>query len=268
LNVREPLFGQPNLDAERTVAYEVGIAHQFTDKIALNVTAYYKDVTGLIGTRYYFPYVDGRYTGYTLYVNEAYANIKGFELNLNIRPDKYFAGELTYTYSVAKGNASSETEMYPGTQESTLLYYLDFDKAHIFNASATFMVPENEGPLVFGKKLFENMDMSLVFRASSGYPYTPSGRDVGFVVKNSLRMPGAYLLDMEIGKEIEIFSKKYIRIFAEILNLTDHKNVLSIFTDTGAPDFTLTGNHSLEYMHDPSNYGPPRTIHLGISFKF
>ena len=25
LNVREPLFGQPNLDAERTIAYEVGI---------------------------------------------------------------------------------------------------------------------------------------------------------------------------------------------------------------------------------------------------
>jgi hypothetical protein len=225
-------------------------------------------VTGLIGTRYFFPYVDGRYTGYTLYVNESYANMKGFEVNLNIRPDKYFSGELTYTYSVAKGNASSEQEQYPGTEASTLLYYLNFDKTHIFNASATFTIPENEGPIVFGSKIFGDMDLSLVFRTSSGYPYTPTGRSVGFVVKNSLRMPGSYSLDMEIGKEIEIFSKTYIRIFAEILNVTDHRNIIYVNTDTGDPDFTLSGNHSQEYMRDPSNYGPPRSIRLGVSFKF
>ena len=62
-----------------------------------------------------FHYVDGRYTGYTLYVNEDYANIKGFEVTFDVRPNKYFSGGLTYTYSVAKGSASSETEQYPGT---------------------------------------------------------------------------------------------------------------------------------------------------------
>lgn len=113
LDVREPLFGQPSLDAQRTVAYEVGLTHQFTDRVAMSLTAYYKDVTGLIGTRYFFPYVDGRYTGYTLYVNEDYANMKGFEINIDARSSKYFSGGLTYTYSIAKGSASSETEQYP-----------------------------------------------------------------------------------------------------------------------------------------------------------
>ncbi|MBP1683317.1 MAG: Outer rane receptor protein, partial [Ignavibacteriaceae bacterium] len=125
LNVREPLFGQADLDAERTISYEVGVSHQFSDRIAAHVTAYYRDITGLIGTRYYFPFVDGRYTGYTLYVNEDYANVKGFEVTLDIRPDRYFSGGLTYTYMDAKGSASSETEQYPGTTESTQLYYLD-----------------------------------------------------------------------------------------------------------------------------------------------
>ena len=55
LNVREPLFGQPNLDAQRTISYEVGLSHQFSDNVAMNLTAYYRDITGLIGTRYYFP---------------------------------------------------------------------------------------------------------------------------------------------------------------------------------------------------------------------
>jgi outer membrane receptor for ferrienterochelin and colicin len=268
LNVREPLFGQANLDAERTIAYETGISHQFSDRVALNLTAYYKDVTGLIGTRYYLPYVDGRYTGYTLYVNESYANMKGFEINLNIRPDNYFSGEITYSYSVAKGNASSEQELYPGTDESTLLYYLNFDKTHVFNASGSFTIPKDDGPELFGSKIFQKMDLSLIYRTSSGYPYTPTGRDIGFVVKNSLRMPSTYSVDLEIGKEIELFSKTSLRIFAEVLNLTDHKNIINVYTDTGDPEYTLSGNHSIEFMHDPSYFGAPRQIRLGVGFKF
>ncbi len=145
LNVREPLFGQANLDAERTISYEVGVSHQFSDNIAAHITAYYRDITGLIGTRYYFPFVDGRYTGYTLYVNEDYANVKGFEFTLDIRPDRHFSGGLTYTFMDAKGSASSEQEQYPGTSESTQLYYLDFDRTHILNASATYQLLDDEG---------------------------------------------------------------------------------------------------------------------------
>jgi len=268
LNVREPLFGQANLDAQRTIAYEVGVAHQFDDRVGVKVAAYYKDVTGLIGTRYSFPYFEGRYVGYTVYVNEDYANIKGFEINLDVRQDRYFSGGLTYTYSVAKGSASSETEQYPGTQESTQLYYLDFDKTHVFNSTFTFVIPEEKGPEVFGKRVFEDMDFSLIFKYGSGYPYTPSGRDVGFVERNSLRSPSTYSLDLMIGKEFYVTKRMRIRLFAEIFNVTDHKNVLYVYPDTGDPDFTLTGNYSDEYMRDPSNYGAPRTIRLGTSIKF
>ncbi len=268
LNVREPLFGQANLDAQRTIAYEVGIAHQFTDRIAMNVTAYYKDVTGLIGTRYFFPFVEGRYTGYTVYVNEDYANMKGFEVNLDVRPDKYFSGGITYTYSVAKGSASSETEQYPGTQESTQLYYLSFDKTHVFNAIGTFTIPKDEGPQVFGNNIFGDMDVSIIVKAASGYPYTPGGRDIGFVERNSLRQPGSYNIDLLIGKEVKLTGALKLRIFAEILNVTDHRNILYVYGDTGEPDFTFEGNLSTEYMRDPSNFGPPRSIRLGASIKF
>lgn len=268
LNVREPLFGQPSLDAQRTVAYEVGLSHQFSERMAAHIVAYYKDVTGLIGTRYYFPYFEGRYVGYTLYVNEDYANIKGLELTLDIRPDRYFSGGLTYTYSVAKGSASSETEQYPGTQESTLLYYLDFDKTHVFNANVTITIPENEGPAFGGLKPFSNTDYSLIFKASSGYPYTPSGRDIGFVVKNSLRRPATYTIDLQLGKEIKLVKNSKLRIFAEIYNLTNRKNVIYVYPDTGDPEYTFVGGHSEEWMKNPANYGPPRIIRLGMGIKF
>jgi outer membrane receptor protein involved in Fe transport len=268
LNVREPLFGQPSLDATRTISYEVGVAHQFSDNVALNVTAYYRDITGLIGTRYYFPFVDGRYTGYTLYVNEDYANNKGVEFTLDIRPTRYFSGGLTYTYSVVKGSASSETEQYPGTQESTQLYYLNWDRTHIFNASGTYTIPKDEGPVIFGSTIFDNMDFSIILKASSGAPYTPSGRDIGFVENNSLRQPGLFGMDLMIGKEFEFTSSLRLRLFAEILNITDHRNVLYVYGDTGEPDFTNEGNYSVEYMRDPSNFGPPRSIRLGFTMRF
>lgn len=268
LNVREPLFGQPSLDAQRTISYEVGIAHQFSERIAINITSYYRDITGLIGTRYYFPFVDGRYTGYTLYVNEDYANVKGFEVNLDIRPDKYFSGGLSYTYSVAKGSASSETEQYPGTQESTLLYYLDFDRTHMLNITGTYTIPSNEGPQIWGSYIFDKMDFSVIFRLSSGAPYTPGGRDIGFVEKNSLRQPSTYTLDFMFGKEFDVYKNFRVRLFAEILNLTDRKNVLYVYRDTGEPDFTFEGGHSVEWMRDPSNFGPPRSIRLGATIRF
>ncbi len=266
LNVREPLFGQPDLEAQKTVAYEVGVAQQLAPTLAASVTAYYKDVTGLIGTHYYFPYFEGRFVGYTLYVNEDYANIKGFEIDVTMRRTKIFSGGLTYTYSVAKGSASSETEQYPGTQESTLLYYLDFDKTHVINVNTSLTFKENEGPRLFGWQPLANTYWNFVLRTSSGYPYTPGGRDIGFVIRNSERMPWTLSLDAEIGKDWRLGALE-VTAFAEALNLTNYKNVLYVYSDTGLPDVTLVGNNSPEYIRDPSNFGPPRRVRLGLRLR-
>jgi hypothetical protein len=224
----------------------------------------------LIGTQFFPPFAaGGRFVGYTLYLNEAYANIKGFEVSLTMRRTKYVAGSLTYTYSTAKGSASSETEDYPGTTESTLLYPLSFDKPHVVNANVSLFFPANDGPEMFGAHPLENMTCNLTFRASSGYPYTPSGRDFGTdVAKNSARMPATSTLDLELSKEWRI-SGFTIGAFIEVLNLLDQKNVVAVYSDTGEPDVTTEGpTHSEEYIKDPSNYGPPRRMRVGLNFLF
>ena len=270
INVKEPIFGQPNLDAERTTAYEVGISHQFTNAMAGSFTAFYKDVLGLVGTRYFPPFVEGRYVGYTLYMNESYANIKGFEMKCELRRTGNLAGAMTYTYQVAKGSASSETEDYPGSTQSTLLYPLSFDRPHLFNLNLNYTLSENSGPVVFGGRPLENTIWDFVVRASSGAPYTPTlnGRTVSFIQKNSARMPTTYSIDMEISKEWSIGPTTFTA-FLEILNLTNHRNVLWVYDDTGEPDVTYAPPlPSTEYMQDPSNFGPPRRIRLGARFRF
>jgi hypothetical protein len=109
-----------------------------------------------------------------------------------------------------------------------------------------------------------------VIRASSGEPYTPTllGRTVTFIQKNSGRMPTTYSIDLEISKEWKIGPTMFTA-FAEILNLTDHRNVLYVYSDTGEPDVTQAPPlPSIEYMQDPSNFGPPRRIRLGARFRF
>jgi hypothetical protein len=87
------------------------------------------------------------------------------------------------------------------------------------------------------------------------------------VEKNSARLPATYALDLHLSKEWPIGPTTF-SIFADVLNLTDHRNVVSVYTDTGLPDVTTIGNYSDDYVRDPSNFGPPRRIQLGARFRF
>ncbi len=44
-------FGNPNLDPETTVAYELGLKNQFSEDDVFTITAYYKDIFDYIRTR-------------------------------------------------------------------------------------------------------------------------------------------------------------------------------------------------------------------------
>ena len=81
-------------------------------------------------------------------------------------------------------------------------------------------------------------------------------------------MPSIYSIDLMVGKLFNLFGSYDLRFFVEVFNVTDYRNILYVYRDTGDPDFTLEGNYSEEYMKDPSNYGPPRSIRIGASFKF
>jgi outer membrane receptor protein involved in Fe transport len=44
-------FGNPLMDAETTISYEIGIQHQFSNTVMGDIAMFYKDIFGLIGTR-------------------------------------------------------------------------------------------------------------------------------------------------------------------------------------------------------------------------
>ena len=148
------VIGDPNLGAERTVAYELGIATQIGADMAIDFTAYYKDIFGLIGTRkvYSIPQT------YYAYQNVEYGNVKGFEIAFQ-KGGKYFSGNIAYTLSFAKGTASDAWEGYEtsyyysdpvtggGMDLPKIPYYLDYDQRHLLNFVLTFRMPEGELPI-------------------------------------------------------------------------------------------------------------------------
>ncbi|NUQ82548.1 MAG: TonB-dependent receptor [Bacteroidetes bacterium] len=267
LGMRNLVFTDPELDAQRTTAYEVGVVHQVSDFLVASVTGYYKDITGLLGSRFYqmgtFP---GQSSAYNLTINEAWANVKGVELKLDMKPVMNLSGSATYTYSVARGSSSSVSESRD-PYKTQQIYYLDFDKPHVFNATMTWVPPDVAGPDWGGVQPLNDWRTTLVFRGGSGYPYTPQKRDGGLVAKNSARMPATWQLDAVVSKYIDLDPFR-VELFAEITNLTNRKNVLYVYPDTGDPDETFVGNLDPALMKDPSNYAAPRLVRLGLSVTF
>jgi len=98
------------------------VTHQFAQTVSASFVRVVQGCDGLVGTQYYAPYVEGRYVGYTNYVNEAYSNIKGIEIRLDLRRTNFHRRHAELHLFRRQGERSSQIEDYPGTTTSTLLY--------------------------------------------------------------------------------------------------------------------------------------------------
>ncbi len=241
-----PLIGSPNLDAQSTTAYEIGLAHQLGQNTAINVTGYYKDMFDVLSTRLH---THPAY-GYTSYESADYGNVKGVEFILKDRSPRYFSGQVSYALSVAKGTGSYSREAYydyianmpvnPYTGLPLVLpqgdYYLEFDRRHVLNANVNFRIPDGEGPEMGTMKPLQNLNLNLYTQAASGLPYTPRDMENNIVgTINSKRMPWNWTADLKAQKDF-YFGPLTYSLFAEVNNLFNVLNIVNVYPTTGLPD--------------------------------
>ena len=82
--------GNPELDPQQTITYEVGVDHRFSSRVSGGIAFFYNDVSDLIFRR--------DYNDETIYINVDDAVYQGFEVSLDMNPlDNLFTG-LNYTY--------------------------------------------------------------------------------------------------------------------------------------------------------------------------
>ena len=266
------VFGNPDLEPQKTVMYEIGFRQELFDDYLIDVTGFYRDIRDWIQSG---PQIETlNLVTYSIFTNKDYANVKGITLTFNKRFTNYFSFDLNYTYQVAEGSNSTPEEEFDAAsgnaEPSLFLIPMDWDQNHLLNAS-----------LYTG---FDNWGISLLARYGTGLPYTPTvtqyTADRGItsgLVQNSRRIPSQFALDLKIDKTIN-FSGFNLNIFLRVFNLLDNENPIRVFGDTGQPDFTTETqnigenserpNTPEEYVKYPDHYGEPRNVQFGFEFSF
>jgi outer membrane receptor for ferrienterochelin and colicin len=294
------IVGNADMDAEKTIAYELGFDAQLSDLFQFDVTAFFKDVFDLAGVRT----VTALPQPYTMYYNVEFARIQGFEATAIKVLDSYWTAQLGYTFQIAKGTASTAEAQYQRERPLQQDYYLDQDQRHSVHANLTFAFPSD-----FGFSPMRDFEVSGVFSYATGTPYTPTdqrGNQVG--LQNSARLPNTYMLDARVSKDFQLGGLG-LALNLDISNVLNTLVVTNVQTTTGLPNFTgrvITpfefspgiaygdGDYAYhparDYNHDgyltrsemyesylrayadqtdpATYYGPPRKIRLGLSLSF
>ena len=96
-------LGNPEMEFEKTIAYELGGDFSLNDFFQLHVGAFYKDNSDILGTLTYLHLDQSLWTD--TYGNYKFEEIRGFELELRKSVGQYVSGWINYNY-VKKSRAS------------------------------------------------------------------------------------------------------------------------------------------------------------------
>jgi len=101
------VFGS-DLDFGKTIAFEFGIRHAFSDDMVLDVAAYNKDIVSDPAARLvslFDPAVD-RLNDFRILTNLDFGNVRGLDVRLDRRFGNFFNGTIGYAYQQAKNTGS------------------------------------------------------------------------------------------------------------------------------------------------------------------
>lgn len=255
------VLGNPDLEPERTKAWELSVRYSILDEFVLSVTYYQKQTTNLIDTKTFIATnsrVAGDY-GFAEYVNNPYAHSNGFEFTVSRMRGKIINGEISYSISEAKGvseyvNQTANYEQW-GLPFAPEEYYLSWDQRHSIKANLTFMLPWD-------------INASLLFQYSTGKPFTYFPSKDGFTssvpveqfLPNNRRMDDIHFLDMKVNKRFSIetgFRTIHFTLYADMRNVFNDKNVRWVDS---------SGRIGGE-LGDPSAYYSPRRSRIGCSIE-
>ena len=270
------IIGNPDLKPQETTSGELGVQQQLTDDIAIDVTAYFRDIRNLAGTLNELEYVFGGSKVYSKYVNSDFGFVRGIVFSFKKRFSAGFSANLDYTFQIAKGTASDPANAFnlrnTGVQAETQLIPLDWDKRHIVNVTLNYISASSD------------WGGSIVYTYSSGAPYTPElVTNLGTLIYNSQNKPSSNNIDLRLFKDFK-FGPSTVSIFLRVNNLLDTKNANRVFGNTGQPDWSLDEQQQLQiqaqtnvpryvssvedYYTRPGYYSEPRRVEFGTTISF
>ncbi len=271
------VFGNPNLDYEKTILYEVGVQYAISEGYKLDISGYYKDQYGLLNT---VPEgIDPNSPDFQ--DNVDYARSRGLEFELEKKYGQFLAGAIKYEYTWAFGKSSSSTSDYfirfQGGEISIKENPLDWDIRHQLNVSLSLNVNKGENPRFGLFKLPDDWNASVIWVYQSGRPFTPTAAYPGLnlganenPLTNSERMPATSTVDVGFNKNFQLAGLNYT-FQVLVNNIFDKHNVYDVYEATGLPYTGINENRQiitgLPINKNPTNYLSGRQILFGLSVK-
>ena len=290
-------FGNPNLNPETTVAYELGIRNQFTNDDVFTVTAYYKNIYDYVATKSIL-INSGRLIGksFITYFNQDYARLRGVEIEYQKRIGSWFNGKFNFTYAIATGKSSTSDNGYlvatTGAGENLNEIFLSWDKPFQLSANLYFNAQKGEGLFGFGKNVLDDISLKTRIFYQSGKRYTQQLL-VGYLDDGRPEYaPDLNNINGEVGENwfwVDLNIDKYFYVNTlqfdvsiAITNLfnTLNSTIINPVTGTayeyGQQTLNFVNNPLYPdlqapitpYPYNPSRYLTPTNIQFGISMKF
>lgn len=270
------LYGNPDLEPEKTISYEVGIKQVVAESYVFDVTAFYKDISNLVETTVVNSLSDPDFIEIaendetiirlpTWYINDniAWGSTKGLEFSLVKLPNPSggFSMLLSYTFMIAKGKTSDYHDGFlrqfsRGQLDPVQQYYLNWDQRHTISTNADYRFKDGSG-------------MTITYAFGSGYPYTGYQESL-LPEENNNRLPATTNVDFKMNKVASIGGIR-LNIYFFVTNVFDNVNIVNF--DNGENRRIPVSNHMLlhpeEYqgpLDDPIVFGPHREIRVGVNF--
>lgn len=246
-------LGNPNLDYEKTIQYEVGYAQSLFDVFNVQVTAYYRDITnlarqyavsGFYDTLHVYEPIDTVYNyrriNYESWSNSGSEDIRGIEFRFEKRIGRFLTGWINGTYEVYSTGRYGYSNLLESPRFDSTLYQSALEKPSArprWNVSVDFHTPIDFGPKYFGDYLLGGINLNLLFWWKSqpkiDYNYIMGLREEYKNFQN-VQWKSHYAVDLRFTKRFgRLFGFANPVFYVQVLNVFNNKNMnRAAFDDT------------------------------------
>jgi carboxypeptidase family protein/TonB-dependent receptor-like protein len=268
------VFGT-DLDFGKSITFEFGIRHAFSDDMVLDVAAYNKDIISDPAARLvrlYDPALK-RANDLRMLTNLDFGNVRGLDLRIDRRFGNFFNGTISYSFQQAK-NTGSDPFTYinfgsrivqeiggingalPPPQGSLPT---DNSRPHTLSGAFSLSFPGDWRRGTVLGNILGNFSVFTTFRYSSGTAYTKCGAaDEDQVVLstencnrefpegiNSQRLPAIKHLDARFTKSFGLGGLD-LTGYLDVRNLLNFKNIIEVWAVNGSVENSLERDQNLQ----------------------
>jgi outer membrane receptor protein involved in Fe transport len=281
------VVGNPGLDFEQTILYEFGLTHQLFEDLVLDAKSYAKDISKQVGSTTVY---GSQGTPVNLYDNKSYGRARGIEIEVNKSYSNFYSAKATYTMQWATGYSSSAFDDYVRSL-SNLPYPirerpLEWDLRNSLIFQGTLSIPPNQHPEVFGIPMPDDWNLTVLFRYSSGAPYTPGDAALNPVDAQKREMtargPVTSTTDFKFEKGFTV-GRLRMALTIDVFNMFNENNVQTLspgygfntwtgkpytYGDIERPQPNFYDYYLIQSLMNPYVLGQPRWTKVGLRVDF